>query len=934
MISAFIRPKGHSIQFSRALALSVATMAGWSLQWAPAHADGRTQQDAQIEFRVFVNGQERGLVGAMVMDNRLLAIDGVKLAELLRPVAPQKLVERVRAAAGGDKIATIRSLRQLPGMSFAYDLPRRRIDIWLPPSDPPAPEPPAPARIWPKTLNLPLYVDLAYAGDIGVTLKGVDVEGMDAVRLLELLKPLAAPSVVSAVQIASGDDRLATFAEMAPVRGISFSYDPERLRIDATLLAQAKPIGSLSAGFTPRQRARDALKPAGFSGALSASTSIDYVHESTVRAGDVGSPFAVGTARMFVSFGGFEGLAAAADVDFDTRDGQGARRGPATILHDDYDRAIRYAALDLTAPAAGFLAPVPLGGVAVSRSFADLQPWRNIRPGGSGRFVLERSSLVQVEVNGVIVRTLRLEAGTYDIRDFALTEGVNDVRLFVEDEAGRREVANFSIFFASTLLEKGISEFALALGAPRSFTNDGVDYASDAPVATGFYRRGMSESVTLGVNAQANERTRVAGFELDVATLIGSVRFEAAASDDKVDNTGYAGRAGWRTMFGGVNGFRTGELEMAVEAFSDAFRRPTDDLAPQRTFEGGIRYRQTFFEGVGVSTGYAYARGRVRADDEKRTSASISKSFGRFNVLASVDHLERPEREDETQGLIALSWRVGERGLARARYQSSRDAYGIEYDRPSQERLHDVGVRLSAVRDDEEGDLEGELDYVGNRFEAGLRTDVLMDPRSGDTREIASSARLAFGVGVAGGSWGMGRAPRDAFAIVSTHETLGQRNAKISRRAGSDQTIAETGAMGSVLVPLDRPYQNDQLLVAVDELPVGYDLGAARFELFPGQWTGYDLEVGSEASNTIMGILQDDSGAPVPLVAGKLLRENDPVATPIEFFTNRTGRFVAERARPGLYRMVLPDGRVSAERIMVPPSATGLVRVGVVKVGV
>ena len=76
-----------------------------------------------------------------------------------------------------------------------------------------------------------------------------------------------------------------------------------------------------------------------------------------------------------------------------------------------------------------------------------------------------------------------------------------------------------------------------------------------------------------------------------------------------------------------------------------------------------------------------------------------------------------------------------------------------------------------------------------------------------------------------------------------------------------------------------------------------------------------------------MATLLDREGQPVPLALGELRDLDRPAAAPTPFFTNRSGRLVAERVAAGRYAVMLSDGRQAGD-IYVAESARGLVDLG------
>ena len=115
------------------------------------------------------------------------------------------------------------------------------------------------------------------------------------------------------------------------------------------------------------------------------------------------------------------------------------QRGDARLVYDDTNRMQRYSFGDLSYPVSGFQNFQPMAGITMARNFS-LQPYRITQPVSEADIFLKSPSKVEVLVNDRVVRTLRLDAGEHNIRDFPFTSGLNDVQLKITDDLGRTEI--------------------------------------------------------------------------------------------------------------------------------------------------------------------------------------------------------------------------------------------------------------------------------------------------------------------------------------------------------------------------------------------------------------------------------------------------------------------------------------------------------------
>ena len=647
---------------------------------------------------------------------------------------------------------------------------------------------------------------------------------------------------------------------------------------------------------------------------------LGYVHEDEF--GPTGSDPARADLQGFVSVGGFDGWSLLWAADFEDDRDTPLRRGPILLVHDDYERALRYRIGDLRPRAEGFQVAPDLLGVGVERDFSAIQPFRNIQPSGRSQFTLERPARVTVEVNGDVVRTLDLAAGRYDVRDFAFAQGSNDVRILAEDEFGRRELAAFSTFADVDLLQRGISVFGLSAGVLREpFTLDGgLDYSEDVALL-GHYSRGVTEAVTVGGQAEISERSSLIGANLAVGTRFGLVAGQLAVSD--ADQTALAALARYRLPPVDWRGL-THEIDAQVEHRAEGFAS-LGDLTPLTHDETRVDLRYLVRRGAYFASA---AWSEVRALNRSRfISLTAGGRWRAWSFTASWrpetgdGRLERAERF-----LFTLSRRIGRTASFRARQATGPRETELEVQRYTARRVGEWGGRLAVADLADQGRLDGDLTLTGARGEIDLSHRTATYPRSTDVRRSSSELRLGVGFGYADGRLGFGRPFTDGFVLVSRHPTLERRPVTLTEgRRGP--VAARADGLGPGLAPIRRAYQPETFVAEVEDLPVGYDLGAAQFTAFGPVRAGYLYEVGSDAANTVMATLLDANGQPVALVMGELRPLDAPTDEPAAFFTNRAGRLVAERVRPGRYALVLSDGR-SGPEIFVAPDARGLVDLG------
>lgn len=773
---------------------------------------------------------------------------------------------------------------------------------------------------------LPLVLDGFYLGDITArTTAGGTLVSVSGQRLLELIGPRLndATRALLMAQVAAEGDFLSI--AQAQIPGLSITFDAANFGVAVSIEASiSNPQDfALSPNVVDAPR-EDTLLPADLAAGLNIFFSKSYLHRDRLTPAREGwLPTTVGVDGV-VNVGGLDG--AYLFHQWTYRGGADGRltRGNVTLVHDDWRRAIRALAGDVDPFVLPLQGATSIGGISVLRAYADLQPTRNIRPAGRTTFTLDRDAIVEVEVNGVVTRTVQLRAGTYNLRDLPFTEGLNEVRLLVQDEAGRREIASFSRSFTTNLLEDGLTEFSFSLGVPRTPTDGGFRYGDDLQF-TGYFRKGVSQSITLGINAQADSRAQTIGGEAIWATRVGTFRLEAAGSTSNAGE-GFATTVGWVKSFNTFG--RLGEIEAFWDHRSSDFTVLNQLFAQDIKDDIAVRYRQGLPLELYLTAAYGRSTRRI-GPDRSVWSAGLSRSFGRINASALYEGQSDQFLGTDHRILLNVSWRLGAREGVNARYESGSNNYRFEYERVLSNELGSLGYRAGVSGADGERGFQGQVDYFTNRGEVGARFDLLDDTVTGG-RIRQSTVRTAFGVGFADGVAAIGRPYRESFAIVSRHESLDDKPVDVSI-GGVGQIYARVDGLGPALVTANRPYQRNRISVNVDDLPTGYDLGAGAFEFYPGSGSGIRLTVGSDASNTVMGVLLGRDGQPVSLQVGKLASLDRPQEQAISLFTNKAGRFAATSLKPGRYLLTINGDEASEIVITVPADNTGLVALGSVQ---
>lgn len=745
-------------------------------------------------------------------------------------------------------------------------------------------------------------------------------------ELLPLLQTLFDPAQLRDVQARLRDIETIGPAE-AEAANIPLRFDTARAALILAVPAAARSTTDISIsqpGVVPPP-SQSRVEPAGISGYLNAG--LGLIHDPTLIFGRTrGTILLEGAVRL-----GDYVVENVALLEVGGSNDRFFNRQGTRLTRDFPEQRIRASAGDLFTSTVGFTPSIQILGASLLRNVDVFDPFRSSRPSGRQTFVLNRPSDVGIYVNGALLRQTRLPPGTYNVTNFTLSEGSNDVVVEVRDDQGQQQVFSFTNFFDADLLARRVRQWEVNAGVRADRFEQRVTYDFDEPVVSGFFRQGISDVLTAGVNGLATEESGILGGEIIAATKIGNVSFDGAGSISQ----GAAGGAialtfqprlpqRWLSQGRSLDGF----VEFATREFATG-----SSFANGQKLRFGLRYTDIVLDGdvtVGLAATYGSSYGRI-SDNWDISGTAGFRVFDDIVLRATAGYRKLGNRE-EPAFRLSLIKTFGRRSQARVTYDSRDNRVLAEYGYRSQYGgIGTWGVNANLTRgDNEESVLDTNVDYTANRFESSFGYGhVFSDGRAGSLGRIRANVSTA--IAFADGKVALGRPVRDTFAIVAAHPNLDDRQVVVAPGIDGLGDRARSGSLGPALVPDIGSYTLSRLPYNVIDLPVGYDLGTGFFEFFPPYRSGYTLQIGSERLASAFGVIVDRDGAPLSIAVGTAVSATDKTFAPAKVFTNRIGRFALSGLIPGNRYIISFDDNATSVTIDVPSDATGLVNVGTLK---
>jgi len=589
----------------------------------------------------------------------------------------------------------------------------------------------------------------------------------------------------------------------------------------------------------------------------------------------------------------------------------------ARVIHDFVDYGLRVSAGQIVYPVRGFQNLQPLFGIAAAPgSFGGDQSASSSR--FSQPITVEGDTTANVYINDRLIRSFELEPGLYQLEDFPLAPGMNDIRIELIDRFGEIESITANVPFAGDLLWTGELEYAGAVGF--------VPWTLNRPMASGYIRRGMSTTVTAGTTLQFGTNIQVLGTEAIYASPYGTVRSDLYGSLYDWQTAGWAGRFYYRFSLSSNRmipsaavsvryqspGFRVVGQESATEqvkwvnsvSVSQALPWEVGAVAgfTHRSYYGNDLRSAQFFLGLNRSIS-TFGGIRISGDYDPlatgnswgvRITATFRTGSNRVNLNTSVDvpdaNIDTGVNGSFGAGMIT--------GTASAGFQNL--------------RLSDGGI----------GGVNAGAGVDTHRFEASGYTNARYTGSGSISGQEVDLFRygLRFGSGLyyADRAVGIGRPSRAGFAVVRADKDVPASTVLVNPHgAGAD---SKSGWMGAAVVTDYSAYQNKVLQAEITGLPADFSLGNTSFIYHPRYRSGTLVTIPGTHRVYVRGTLVDAAGEPVALkglvIVPLFEPDIDETETPVGgfSFSDELGVFEIYGLVTGTYQ-ILVQGKESVSAV-------------------
>lgn len=530
------------------------------------------------------------------------------------------------------------------------------------------------------------------------------------------------------------------------------------------------------------------------------------------------------------------------------------------------DKLITVRAGDILTGALSWTRATRLGGLQIGTNF-DLQPYRSTTPLPAFFGSATLPSAVELYVNGLKQYSGNVPAGPFELNTAPSFSGAGNAQLVVTDALGQSTTLNFSLYDTHRLLQPGLSDWSLELGAVRkNYGNRSFDYGDDI-AASATWRRGISDRFSAETHAEITDGLTNAGVGGTwVLGRAGGVLFASVAASKSQGEIGRQYSADYSWNNSRVN------VSLGATGASDHYR----DVGSQY---GSAPAQHSERIATGYSTKdfgrFSLSYNQITQAEEETgqfASAYWSKSFGpRLNVSANYNH-DLNHSDNNSVSLSAsfsLNNRISLNSNVQQTDKSTVLATGVSRSAPS---IGGIGWRAQARHSpdsttdkDSQTSALAEISYLGRygRAQAGISS------HNGDYSSYASASGAVVKMG---GGLFAARQINNGFAVVSTG---GIADVPVLLQ---NNPIGSTNSRGLLLISPLNAYQDNKIGINPLKLPADLRIDKVSIDATPtdraGMLVNFDITPVQAASVIVI----DSDNQPLPL--GSQVRQRTNIAVP------------------------------------------------------
>jgi len=665
--------------------------------------------------------------------------------------------------------------------------------------------------------------------------------------------------------------------------GIKTNYDRDNITIEVSIPPQLKKASKVQFNRHRSVNLKGSIIPETFSGGINLYLN-EYYRDSNENSSLQRIPI-VASSDMFLNIKDFvvEGR-----VNYREEDGS-LYRDRIRVVKDDEENQLRYTIGDIFLPSQYRMSyPEALGvsiekKVELSRDFS-----QNSSRVNSYEFFLKNSSRIEIYINDKRDKILHLNAGTHNLYDLGIPNGLNQVKLKIIEDNGKIEFISFNDFSYSEVLKKGTIKYGLGVGVTSKREENKFVYNKDEKLISAYIDYGLFDILTTRCGIQATNEYKATAVEFLIGTNFGLFNpYIIYSQTEKYKDTKKG--IDYRANIGSLN------INLGYENSGEDFKRLNN--YKHKKSEETTLYRANIYTpiGLGINLGVTASQYTKAEEKEKKIGVKVYKKlFDTIDTRVDFNSIQKENNPREDMVYITFEYRLG-----RER---------ISYTNKIKEKQHQLNSAYTsqgkyALSNNMEYDHSTEKDkyYIQtNLKDEKFKLDTtytMNNNKNSNTKNQSLGIQLSTGFVFAGNTATITEPINSSFVIVNN-------DSKLEQPLGLDgyQNI-EDHIYNSYAVQIGD-YSQKELSVNESELDFGIDLEKNIQNFYSNYKSGSVMDIKVQNLHSVKGTLVDkETNQPIKKKAFKLF--NRDTGKKSMGFTNDMGHFTVEQVDIGTYNVTL-----------------------------
>jgi len=563
-------------------------------------------------------------------------------------------------------------------------------------------------------------------------------------------------------------------------------------------------------------------------------------------------------------------------------------RGNTRLNKDFVDEQVRVQLGDTASRNLGFMSARNIGGLSIGREFS-INPYQRPFPQGEREFTLLSRSRVRTYVNGTLIKDEFLPAGNYQLSRLPLIDGLNFVRVEMENALGETSILNFDIPTSTQVLKEGIFDFQVALG--RSYEDvDRKRKYNGNNIFSFSSQYGFTDQYTGSLYTFVEDEFAMGGLIHGLSSRWGNIFYETSYSKLKSDQTGMANALTWQYQNSNYQGSYRLTTRVRLEDFTNSYSREyTDSLkALDYSYQLNISYPILNFMSLSAGVGESYYEDSIWGKKRFYNLSSNIRIKNNLNISVFATHSSETNQVDNNALSFFLTWNFAESNHYVNVYRDiENDTSRLSVTKDNNNKMYSPRYNVNIEDSTADTRVNSRINLPTPMADFALKGSVANrdEASNNETKNpfqgvITVGTSLLFAANEDGMAFGISRANAGSFALFKPSKDI--EDQLISIRSTSPYADTQTPAVGSLAIPNLVDYQYREIQIDPTLLTEGVSLQKEKLIVHSGYKTGHLISV---LSNGLVGLKGRLLFKGKPL-AYKVIKASDVVA-----FTDDQGYF-------------------------------------------